>query len=298
MNKKSNNIPHGNPSSRPNPLKTFQPSNSAKIRTDVEETIARLNALAKKWEGVNSVRGFLKDLWAALGIAAYDPSQQKGGNPSRYAAFDIGNGLIVTIRASGHNADASNYVRDGNVHGDSNLSIVLQKNRYRNTFSPNDTVKLEEYVYVDSRIASVENPLSRIALSLAKYLTCGNYTDGTGVAILHKSPITEYKSNKNMKKTITESQLRQIIKESIKKVLNEDVANNMVKRPEIRYDYNDVYERAQDMVKAFDDLTVTIRHSELYTNENEDYEAYLKAYGNFAIYLDEIIRISAAHAGR
>ena len=99
-------------------------------------------------------------------------------------------------------------------------------------------------------------------------------------------------------KKITESQLRNIIKESIKKVLNEDALNNMVKRPEIRYDYNDVYERAQDMVKAFDDLTVTIRHSELYTNENEDYEAYLKAYGNFAIYLDEIIRISAAHAGR
>lgn len=101
-----------------------------------------------------------------------------------------------------------------------------------------------------------------------------------------------------MKKTITESQLRQIIKESVDKVLDEDIANNMSKRPEIRYDYNDVYERAQDMVKAFDDLTVTIRHSELYTNENEDYEAYLKAYGNFAIYLDEIIRISAAHAGR
>ena len=71
-------------------------------------------------------------------------------------------------------------------------------------------------------------------------------------------------------KKITESQLRNIIKESIKKVLNEDALNNMVKRPEIRYDYNDVYERAQDMVKAFDDLTVTIRHSELYTNENED----------------------------
>ena len=33
--------------------------------------------------------------------------------------------------------------------------------------------------------------------------------------------ITESKSNKNMKKTITESQLRQIVKESVKKVLNE-----------------------------------------------------------------------------
>lgn len=129
-----------------------------------------------------------------------------------------------------------------------------------------------------------------------------NNTDGEDYIVIqdaeHQDNIKENNVHNKMKKIITESQLRNIIKESIKKVLNEDVANNMVKRPEIRYDYNDVYERAQDMVKAFDNLTVTIRHSELYTNENEDYEAYLKAYGNFAIYLDEIIRISAAHAGR
>lgn len=153
--------------------------------------------------------------------------RNKRGNPSRYAAFDIGNGLIVTIRASAHNADAGNYVKDGNVHGDSNLSIVLQKRNRRNTFRQNDAVKLEEYVYVDSRIASVENPLSQIALSLVNYLTYGNYVDTTGVAIPHKSPITGYKSNKNMKKTITESQLRQIVKESIKKVLKENLHNDV-----------------------------------------------------------------------
>lgn len=88
-------------------------------------------------------------------------------------------------------------------------------------------MKLEEYVYVDSRIASVENPLSQIALSLVNYLTYGNYVDTTGVAIPHKSPITGYKSNKNMKKTITESQLRQIVKGSIKKVLKENLHNDV-----------------------------------------------------------------------
>lgn len=219
MNKKSDNISHGKPSAGLNPLNASQPSDSAKIRTDVEETKSRLIALAEKWKGVNSVYGFLTDLWQALGIAVLDATQQKGGNPSRYAAFDIGNGLIVTIRASAHNADAGNYVKDGNVHGDSNLSIVLQKRSRRNTFRQNDAVKLEEYVYVDSRIASVENPLSQIAISLVNYLTYGNYVDTTGVAIPHKSPITGYKSNKNMKKTSTESQMRQIVKESIRKVL-------------------------------------------------------------------------------
>lgn len=40
--------------------------------------------------------------------------------------------------------------------------------------------------------------------------------------------ITESKSNKNMKKTITESQLRQIVKESVKKVLKESTERNII----------------------------------------------------------------------
>lgn len=242
MNKKSDNISHGKPSAGLNPLNASQPSDSAKIRTDVEETKSRLIALAEKWKGVNSVYGFLTDLWQALGIAVLDATQQKGGNPSRYAAFDIGNGLIVTIRASTHNADAGNYVKDGNVHGDSNLSIVLQKRNRRNTFRQNDAVKLEEYVYVDSRIASVENPLSQIAISLVNYLTYGNYVDTTGVAIPHKSPITGYKLNKNMKKTITESQLRQIVKESIRKVLREAKKDKIFKSKEDATYWSDLHD--------------------------------------------------------
>lgn len=55
MNKKSDNISHGKPSAGLNPLNASQPSDSAKIRTDVEETKSRLIALAEKWKGVNSV---------------------------------------------------------------------------------------------------------------------------------------------------------------------------------------------------------------------------------------------------
>ena len=198
MNKKSDNISHGKPSAGLNPLKASQPSDSAKVRTDIEETKFSLTALAEKWKGVNSVFGFLTDLWQALGIAETTPSQQRGGNSSRYAAFDIGNGLIVTIRASAHNADAGNYAKDGNVQGNSNLSIVLQKRNRKNKFKPNEEVKLEEYVYIDSRIATVENPLSKIAMSLVNYLTDGNYVDTTGVAIPHTSPINDSKANKNV----------------------------------------------------------------------------------------------------
>ena len=47
---------------------------------------------------------------------------------------------------------------------------------------------LEEYVYVDDRIGNIENPLSQIALSLAKYLETGQYVDTTRVAFVHYSP--------------------------------------------------------------------------------------------------------------
>lgn len=191
MDKKSDNISHGKPSAGLNPLKASQSSDFAKVRTDIEETKSRLKDLANNWRGINSVRGFLTDLWEALGMIVPTTAQQKGGNPSRYAVFNIGDETIVTIRASAHNADASNYVKAGNINAESNLSIVLQKRNRKNTFKANDEVNLVEYVYVDSRIASVKNPLSQIAVSLIDYLTTGNYVDTTGVAIPHRSPKNE-----------------------------------------------------------------------------------------------------------
>ena len=188
MRKKSDNISHGKPSAGLNPLKASQSSDIAKIRTNVEETKKQLKDLADKWSGINSVRGFLTELWKALGVAGKSKGQQKGGNASRYAAFIIGNEMIVTIRASAHNADAINYTKEGNINGDCNLSIVLQKRRRKNTFESDDDIVLEEYVYVDSRIASVHDPLSQIALSLINFLTDGKYIDTTGVAIHHQSP--------------------------------------------------------------------------------------------------------------
>lgn len=221
------NISHGKPSAEPSSLKASQSSNSANIRTDVEETKQKLNVLAEKWKGVNSVKGFLTELWAALGIDAPTKGQQRGGNPSRYAAFRLQDGsvVIVTIRASAHNADASNYSKEGNVNGDTNLSLVLQKRWKKNKFKPSVNVKLDEYVYVDDRIKSVENPLTQIANSLIGYLTNGKYVDTTGVAITHNSPtIKESKTRIDMKqnkKTINEAQLRAIVSEAVKNVLRE-----------------------------------------------------------------------------
>jgi hypothetical protein len=187
MTKKLDNISYGKPSAGPNPLKASQSSNVAKIRTDVEETKFRLKNLAKKWKGINSVKGFLTDLWIAIGVEAVSDRQRRGGNPSRYAAFEIDDDMIVTIRASSHNADAKNYSKEGNINGDSNLSIVLQKRWHKSTFKADAEVEMKEYVYTDSKIAEIKDPLSQIADSLIGYLDTGNYVDTTGAAILHES---------------------------------------------------------------------------------------------------------------
>jgi hypothetical protein len=229
-NKKLDGISHGKTVRRTTPLKASQPSNAAKVRKDIEPTKEKLRNLADRWKGVNKVRGFLTELWKALGIDMTNNSQQNGGNPSRYAAFQLQDGtmLTVTIRASAHNANASTYVKDGNINGDTNISIVLQNRRKKNTFVPHDDVQLSEYVYVDDRIATVDSPLSQIALSLVGYLTNGKYVDTTGVAIPHTSPQTndnnQLNCNLNMNKKLiklTESDLHRIVKESVGKILNE-----------------------------------------------------------------------------
>lgn len=229
-NKKLDGISHGKTVRRTTPLKASQPSNAAKVRKDIEPTKEKLRNLADRWKGVNKVRGFLTELWKALGIDMADNSQKNGGNPSRYAAFQLQDGtmLTVTIRASAHNANASTYVKDGNINGDTNISIVLQNRRKKNTFVPHDDVQLSEYVYVDDRIATVDSPLSQIALSLVGYLTNGKYVDTTGVAIPHTSPQTndnnQLNCNLNMNKKLiklTESDLHRIVKESVGKILNE-----------------------------------------------------------------------------
>ena len=229
-NKKLDGISHGKTVRRTTPLKASQPSNAAKVRKDIEPTKEKLRNLADRWKGVNKVRGFLTELWKALGIDMTNNSQQNGGNPSRYAAFQLQDGttLTVTIRASAHNANASTYIKDGNINGDTNISIVLQNRRKKNTFVPHDDVQLSEYVYVEDRIATVDSPLSQIAMSLVGYLTNGKYVDTTGVAIPHTSPQTNDNNilncNLNMNKKVirlTESDLHKIVKESINKIMNE-----------------------------------------------------------------------------
>ncbi len=237
MNKLSDNISHGKPSAGLNPLKASQLSDAANIQTSTEEAKERLKTLAERWKGINDVKGFLKDIWWALGIQG-NGRQQKGGNPSQYVAFRLNDGstIVITVRASAHNADADNYNHIGHINGDSNLSLVLQRRWHKNSFIPSDSVVLDEYVYVNSRISNVESPLSQIANALIGYLTNGKYVDTTGAAFVHHSP-----SNKV---ALKESDIKGIVKECVKKILLTEKYYNPATEPMVDYklgDYDVLY---------------------------------------------------------
>ena len=108
------------------------PLDDAKIVRNTEIAKQNLRILAEKYVGVNDVRGFLTDLWEALGIQSQG-GNKKGGKPSGYAVYQLQDGtkLYISIRASAHNANADKYIEHPPVP-DVNLSIVLQKKMRKN----------------------------------------------------------------------------------------------------------------------------------------------------------------------
>lgn len=233
-NKKIGRLSLGKSPRRNQSTTALQSSDDAKVQQNIDICKENLKNLANKWKNVNDVQGFLTDLWSALKMSD-DGKGTMGNNPSKYSYFKLPDGTdaIISIRASAHNADCANYL---DKPGSFNLGIVLQRRNKPNTFKAHPDVKAEEYVYTNQRIKSIESPLSQIAYSLIKFLDGEGYTDTTGVAIKHQSPqseepqkLEENKQHRNtntimkQKQTIrlTDSQLRGLIKESIKKVLNE-----------------------------------------------------------------------------
>lgn len=202
----------------------------AKVQINSETAKQNLKIIAEKYKNTTDVRGFLTDLRIAIGLP-------NGTGASKYGVISIpkddGNILYVTLRLSNHSANAITYLAHSKT--DYNLSIVVQRKRRRNTFNPDASVIMDEYVYTGNRIQNIDSPLSKIALSLADFLDTGVYTDTTGVAIKHVSPqpteqiktennIKENKQYTHMRKNVVrlnESQIRQIVRESMRKVLNE-----------------------------------------------------------------------------
>jgi len=243
------------------------PFDSAKILRNTETAKQNLKNLAEKYEGINNVEGFLNDLWLALGIQNQG-GNKRGGKPSRYALYQLQDGtmLTISIRASAHNANANKYIEHPPVP-DINLSIVLQKKMRRNQFKDNPSVNIGEYVYVNQKIQGIESPLSQIANSLIGFLNNGEYVDTTGVAIVHgdlKTPqdiINNQQNincNLNMNKKqirLTESDLKQIVKESVNKIISEAYGTpDNATQSKVDYLRTNNFEKGDEMQKVWSEV--------------------------------------------
>jgi hypothetical protein len=274
------------------------PFDSAKVVRNTETAKRNLEKLAEKYKGINNVEGFLNDLWLALGLHNQG-GNKKGGKPSRYALYQLQDGtkLSISIRASAHNANANKYVEHPPVP-DINLSIVLQKKMRKNQFKNNPSVNIGEYVYVNQKIRNVESPLSQIANSLIGFLNNGEYNDTTGVAIVHGNLQTPQEvvnnqtlnCNRNMNKKqirLTESDLKQIVKESVNKILKEDESNihqthydRMASFEEQMRRLNwEIQDKEREIKKLKDQLTqLQIDYEEDIQNYNDRWGMYSNGY--------------------
>ena len=217
--------------------KTSPSKGNAKVLKDIELAKTNLENLAIKYTGIQDPRGFLTDLTNVLGIDDSDRA-------SRYTVANLNLGdktIKVSIRVSAHNANATNFPRNL----DYALSIVVSRRFKKKTFKACDEVKMDEYVYMGNALYTVDSPLSQICRSLIGFLNTGVYNDTTQIAKVNHSPVTvdnnradaqqptnlpeevniSYNKNNSsyMKNTIrlTESQLKEVIAESVKSILTE-----------------------------------------------------------------------------
>lgn len=223
MNDKSKNAKRLNFHKGRQPRNPSQTNGTANVRINSEIAIPKLQELAHRYIGIIDAKGFLDDLRIALGI----PNAKR---VSKYGEIvvpkDDGSILKASLRITNHQANAGQHIKN-NANYDYNLSIVVRRRARKNTFIPHNDVKLDEYVYYGKNISKVENPLTQIINSIIGFLQTGVYKDTTGVALKNTSPTNEnkeYKKNKDMKNNrikITENELKQIVAESVKKVLDE-----------------------------------------------------------------------------
>ena len=160
------------------------------------------------------------------------------------------------MRITNHQSNTNTYIlHDANY--EYNLSIVITRKRRRNSFIPNDDVKLDEFVYYGANLQKVESPLSKIAEGLIEYLETGKYEDKTGIALPNISPQpieNKVNCNINTKQVIrlTEGDLRNMVKNCINEVLNEAYNGDL-------YHYTD-FEKGMSIIKQ-NDLIADINDS-------------------------------------
>ena len=229
--KKNKKAIRKNPLGRPKVTCTSPSNGGAKIQINPNSAIANLQQLLPKYNSQSSLKGLKTDIRRALGL----PEKEGASDYGAFVIEDNGVSKECSIRISNHNANAGNYK---GKESDTNISIKMRSRVNKNTFKPHKDIELMEYTYFDYLLMNVEQPIQKIILSIIEYLSNGIYNDKTGVALKNTSPQQannntennqEIKENKKMNKKeivrIDENQLKQIVTESVKRVLNENYDN-------------------------------------------------------------------------
>lgn len=181
--------------SRNKSTKASPPVANANVVINVDNAKQKLQELKSVYQQkVNfaDTRGFLTDLRTALGI----PNDR---GASKYGVVKGGN-FVASISLTNHNSNAQTYV-DANANYPYNLRLMIRRRYRKNTFKPQPSVNLEEYVYFGQEMVKCTkgNPYLLIIDGIIEFLSKGQYEDKTGIAHKNQSSIiTESKINKRI----------------------------------------------------------------------------------------------------
>ena len=141
-------------------------NDGAKLLKNLEISKQKVKNLSTK--SIKNPVSFISDI---LGL------QQSGS--SFYQSFKLGNGNIITLRVSNHNATVSNFDNEAEDEG---ISIVVS-NRPNDGISNDGNAHIIEYFYRRADLLKAYGtPIADILGSIKNLLETGEYTDTTGLA--------------------------------------------------------------------------------------------------------------------
>ncbi len=232
------------------------------------------NLISRNPNRLCSLRGLYTNICEALGI--------NGVSASHYGCFIV-NGEACSIRISNHNSNANTY----GCNFGNNISLKVRPRNDKNRFVSSENVTLEEFVYFDYMISKDRQLVLDIIDSIIEYLSTGEFIDKSQLAKKNYSPDLPTISHQRVQQTLrrkdledeinqwhigenkhynyntmnttkkivrlTESKLRNIISETVKKVLKETSLYYDEDNFSGRWSKNDnFYEETTEDVYAFD----------------------------------------------
>ena len=241
-------------------IDTLTPQEIAKYR---QRSFDAINGIEYLLKYANVIAQYEKISDKYKTIAEYIGLGQEGGNSFYNYFIPLNADIVFLLRNSNHNnTNPYLYNRHEQLGRPNKRYIVYFKNG--NTFSDNPITLLDaEHHSISYDVNALDNETSVIA-----YLNSLKGLFENGETTFQPLPITtenkQYNKNTNMKQTIklSESELKRVIAESVKRVINEvwDIDDNGV------IDYDDDF--GYDFIEGNEDTPRSVRKNQM----NADFE--------------------------